>query len=145
MTVAHGSSTENSAFGSDPKNAVDDTKVKPVEVAVVQRCSETWIVLFALAPTQGSIRQPAEILIAGVVGVKANLWCMNSRYGVVAMASSTDVRLWCYYYRGCSTGDRNYVARDEKMLQRFRITFAAHAPKTTESLKIGVISALDDR
>ena len=63
-SFAHGSSTENSYFGPT-KNAIDDTRV-----------------------AGGSIRQPASF--NGIYGLKPTYGTI-SRYGVVAMASSTDV------------------------------------------------------
>lgn len=137
-SFAHGSSTENSAFGLT-KNAVDDTKVAGGSSGGSAVAVKLGIVPFALGTdTGGSIRQPASF--NGVVGVKPT-YGMNSRYGVVAMASSTDVT-------GCfatTIEDARLVTeimsgRDEKDATTLPDYFAAHAPKTTESLKIGVIS-----
>lgn len=134
---AHGGSTENSAFGVT-HNAVDKTKVAGGSSGGSAVATALDVVPFALGTdTGGSIRQPASF--NGVYGFKPT-YGLSSRYGVVAMASSTDTM-------GCFAHSADDVAlvtsvmagRDPRDMTTLSDYFEIQ-PDAPKNLKIGIIS-----
>lgn len=133
---AHGGSTENSAFGVT-HNAFDMSKVAGGSSGGSAVVTALDVVPFALGTdTGGSIRQPASF--NGVYGIKPT-YGMSSRYGVVAMASSTDVM-------GCFAKSPEDIAlvmsimagRDDKDMTTLPDYFEIQA-ESKAALKVGVI------
>jgi len=134
-SFAHGSSTENSAFGPT-KNAIDPSKVAGGSSGGSAVAVALGIVPFALGTdTGGSIRQPASF--NGVIGVKPT-YGMASRFGVVAMASSTDV-MGCF---ATTIEDAELVTdimagRDDRDMTTLEDYFVPS--RSTDKLRIGII------
>lgn len=133
---AHGGSTENSAFGVT-HNAHDTTKVAGGSSGGSAVITALDVVPFALGTdTGGSIRQPASF--NGVYGIKPTYGTV-SRYGVVAMASSTDT-IGCFAKKADDiTLVMDIMAgRDKRDMTTLPDFFAPE--KAPQSLKIGIIS-----
>ncbi len=133
---AHGGSTENSAFGPT-LNSADKMRVAGGSSGGSAVVTALDVVPFALGTdTGGSIRQPASF--NGVVGVKPTYGTV-SRYGVVAMASSTDT-IGCF---ATNVEDAELVmdvmaGRDDHDMTTLPDFFEVQTVKST-SQKIGVI------
>ncbi len=132
----HGASTENSYYGPT-KNAIDKSRVAGGSSGGSAVATALDIVPFALGTdTGGSIRQPSSF--NGVVGVKPTYGTV-SRYGVVAMASSTDT----VGVIANNASDAELImgimaGRDEKDMNTLP-DFFEPLPELTKKLKIGLI------
>lgn len=133
---AHGGSTENSAFGPT-KNAIDTTKVAGGSSGGSAVVTALEIVPFALGTdTGGSIRQPASF--NGVVGVKPTYGTV-SRYGVVAMASSTDT-IGCFTTNAADAEEvMDIMAGQDSSDMTTLPDFFEIQPATPTGQKIGLI------
>lgn len=134
---AHGTSTENSYF-KPTKNPHDTTKVPGGSSGGSAAAVASGICPFALGTdTGGSIRLPASF--CGVVGYKPT-YGLLSRYGVVAMASSTD----CVGTFTRSAKDTRCLAeilagRDEHDGTTIRGDGVNWQAQPTRGLKLGII------
>lgn len=133
---AHGGSTENSAFGPT-LNPHDRSRVPGGSSGGSAAAVALDIVSFALGTdTGGSIRQPASF--CGVVGMKPTYGTV-SRYGVVAMASSTDViGPLTHTIDDAHTVMRCIAGRDDKDSTTLP-NFYADTGEAASSYKIGVV------
>lgn len=138
---AHGGSTENSFFGPT-LNSHDRERVSGGSSGGSAVAVALDIVEFATGTdTGGSIRQPASF--NGVYGFKPTYGCI-SRYGVVAMASSTD----CVGFFTKTPGDMNLLmsvaaGKDPKDMTTlddyYDKTEVLDAPK-----KVGIVKDFDN-
>lgn len=134
---AHGGSTENSAYGVT-KNAHDTKRVAGGSSGGSAVITALDVVPFALGTdTGGSIRQPASF--NGVVGIKPTYGTV-SRYGVVAMASSTDT-IGCFTH---TAADADVVmgimaGRDANDMTTLPNFWNEKSNSVKKSLQIGLI------
>ena len=139
-SFAHGSSTENSYFGPT-KNSVDDERVSGGSSGGSAVAVALDIVEFATgSDTGGSIRQPASF--NGVYGFKPTYGTI-SRFGVVAMASSTD----CIGFFTKTTEDMDLLmeicaGQDEADMTTLPDYYSKTPEK--EAKKIGIIKDFDN-
>ena len=139
---AHGSSTENSYYGPT-SNSHDTTRVAGGSSGGSAVAVALDIVEFATGTdTGGSIRQPASF--NGVYGLKPTYGTI-SRYGVVAMASSTD----CIGFFTKTPEDMDLLmsvasGQDPKDLTTLPDYYNEDQPKLGTHLRIGVIKEFDN-
>jgi len=140
-SFAHGGSTENSAFGPT-LNSKDKTRVAGGSSGGSAVAVALGIVPFALgSDTGGSIREPASF--NGVVGVKPTYGTV-SRFGVVAMASSTDVMgVFSNSIQDSETVLEIMSGRDDKDMTSLPDFFAPLA-ETVSKPKIAIIKEFMD-
>lgn len=139
-SFAHGSSTENSYFGPT-HNAKDFDRVAGGSSGGSAVAVSLDIVPFATGTdTGGSIRQPASF--NGIYGFKPTYGTI-SRYGVVAMASSTD----CVGFFAKTPDDINLLMEISNGQDSYDLTTLPDYYNNTEektTKKIGVIKDFDN-
>ncbi len=139
-SFAHGSSTENSYFGPT-KNSRDEERVAGGSSGGSAVAVALDIVEFATGTdTGGSIRQPASF--NGIYGFKPTYGTI-SRYGVVAMASSTD----CIGFFTKTPEDMDLLVEVANGQDRNDLTTLPtyyHDTKPENVKKIGVIKDFDN-
>ncbi len=139
---AHGSSTENSYYGPT-LNSHDRERVAGGSSGGSAVAVALDIVEFATgSDTGGSIRQPASF--NGIYGLKPTYGCI-SRYGVVAMASSTD----CIGFFTKTLEDMDLLmsiasGRDDKDMTTLPDFYEKSEGYTDKKMRIGVIREFDN-
>ena len=133
---AHGTTTENSCFGPT-KNPADPSQVAGGSSGGSAAAVAAGICPFALGTdTGGSVRLPASF--CGAVGYKPT-YGLLSRYGLVAMASSTD----CPAIVANCSADVNLLLNIMSGVDSFDSTTIKAVdlkPQLPKQLRIGVIS-----